>query len=186
MIAGAISNLKNKRLQILISNRQIETVLFYVYPINNYLIWKGVVIHDRNKLDRMFENDFIRLPRPFIRMFNLNTAVMLSEIYSEYTYWKSQNKLEQGGWFFSTVENIYNNTGLSKHQQLSACKELEAYGIIKIKYQGLPKKRYFKFDLTVLKKVHSDFRLHLFRPYGNTGSVVPGEQNNEVYFAASF
>lgn len=111
----------------------------------------------KNKLDKMFEYDFIRLPRPFIRKFSLNTAVMLSEIYTEYTYWKDRNELQQGGWFFSTVENIYNNTGLSKHQQLVACKELEAYGIIKIKYHGMPKKRYFKFDTTMLSKLYSDF-----------------------------
>ena len=106
----------------------------------------------KNKLDKMFEKEFIRLPRPFIRMFNLNTAIMLSELYSEYTYWQSQNKLEQGGWFFSTVENMYCNTGLSKHQQLVACKELVSYGIIQIKQQGLPKKRYLKFDTTMFNK----------------------------------
>ena len=108
----------------------------------------------------MFESDFIRVPRPFIRRFNLNTAIMLSEIYSEYTYWKDRNELQQGGWFFSTVENMYNNTGLSKHQQLIACKELEAYGIIKIKYHGMPKKRYFKFDTTKLNSLYSDFLLN--------------------------
>ena len=105
----------------------------------------------------MFECDFIRLPRPFIRTFNLNTAVMLSEIYAEYTYWKDRNELQPGGWFYSTVENIYNNTGLSKHQQLEACKELKSYGIIKIKYHGMPKKRYFKFDTAMLSKLYSDF-----------------------------
>lgn len=67
----------------------------------------------KNKLDKMFESDFIRVPRPFIRKFNLNTAVMLSEIYSEYTYWKDRNELQQGGWFYSTVENMCYNTGLS-------------------------------------------------------------------------
>ena len=111
----------------------------------------------KNKLDTMFESDFIRVPRPFIRKFNLNTAVMLSEIYSEYTYWKDRNELQQGGWFYSTVENIYYNSGLSKHQQLSACKELEDYGIIKIKYHGMPKKRYFKFDPTMFEKLYKDF-----------------------------
>ena len=146
---------------------------------------KGWIIM-KNKLDKMFENDFIRIPRPFIRMFSLNTAVMLSEIYSEYTYWNSQNKLEQGGWFFSTVENIHNNTGLSKHQQLSACKELESYGIIRIKYQGLPKKRYFKFDSTVFNRAYSDFRLHLFRPCDDAGSAAAEEQDSEVCFAVSF
>ena len=112
----------------------------------------------------MFENDFVRLPRPFIRKFNLNTAVMLSEIYSEYTYWKERDGLQKGGWFFSTVENMYYNTGLSKHQQLSACKELLEYGIIKMKYQGMPKKRYFKFDSTVFNRLYSDFELN-----SNTG-----------------
>ena len=110
-------------------------------------------------LDKMFECDFIRLPRPFIRKFNLNTAVMLSEIYSEYTYWKERDELQPGGWFFSTVENMLYNTGLSKHQQLVACKELESYGIIKVKYHGMPKKRYFKFDSTVFNKLYTDFKL---------------------------
>ena len=114
----------------------------------------------KNKLDKMFESDFIRLPRPFIRKFNLNTAVMLSEIYSEYTYWRERNGLQQGGWFFSTVENMYYNTGLSKHQQLAACKELETYGIIKVKYHGMPKKRYFKFEATKFNKLYEDFQLN--------------------------
>ena len=112
------------------------------------------------KLDEMFKSDFLRLPRPFIRRFNLNTAVMLSEIYSEYTYWKERDGLQQGGWFFSTVENMYYNTGLSRHQQLAACKELLDYGIINVKYHGMPKKRYFKFDFEVVQKLNNDFELH--------------------------
>ena len=114
----------------------------------------------KNKLDRMFESDFLRLSRPLIRKFNLNTAVMLSEIYSEYTYWKERNGLQQGGWFFCTVENMYYNTGLSKHQQLISCKELETYGIIKVKYHGMPKKRYFKFDSGAFNKLYYDFQLN--------------------------
>ena len=122
----------------------------------------------KTKLDLMFERDFVRLPRPFIRKFNLNTAVMLSEIYSEYTYWKDREGLQQGGWFYSTVDNMYYNTGLSKHQQLSACKELEDYGIIKIKYHGMPKKRYFKFDSSAFNKLYSDFELN-----ADTGDEIP-------------
>ena len=114
----------------------------------------------KNKLDKMFESDFIRLPRPFIRKFNLNTAVMLSEIYSEYTYWKDREELQSGGYFYSTVENMYYNTGLSKHQQLAACKELETYGIIKVKYHGMPKKRYFKFNSSEFSKLYEDFQLN--------------------------
>ena len=114
----------------------------------------------KNKLDLMFESDFIRLPRPFIRKFNLNTAVMLSEIYSEYTYWKDRDGLQSGGWFHSTVDNICYNTGLSKHQQLVACKVLENYGIIKVKYHGMPKKRYFKFNSAAFNNLYDDFDLY--------------------------
>lgn len=114
----------------------------------------------KTKLDKMFERDFVRLPRPFIRRFNLNSAVMLSEIYSEYTYWKERDSLQQGGWFFSTVENMYYNTGLSRHQQLVACKELMDYGIVKVKYQGMPKKRFFKFVPAVFDRLYSDFVLN--------------------------
>ena len=113
-----------------------------------------------SKLDKMFQYDFIRVPRPFIRRFNLNTAIMLSEIYSEYTYWNERGGLQSGGWFYSTIENMYSNTGLSNHHQLVACKELESYGIIKIKYYGMPKKRYFKIDMSAVKKLYSDFELY--------------------------
>ena len=84
----------------------------------------------------------------------------MSEIYSEYTYWRERDGLQQGGWFFSTVENMYYNTGLSKHQQLAACKELVEYGIIKMKYHGMPKKRYFKFEATAFNKLYTDFELN--------------------------
>lgn len=131
----------------------------------------------KNKLDKMFESNFVRVPRPLIRQFNLNTAVMLSEIYSEYTYWKDRNELQQGGWFYSTVENMCYNTGLSKHQQLVACKELEDYGIIKIKYHGMPKKRYFKFDPAAFEKLYNDFEENANT---NEEAVEPKDYNQKA------
>ena len=110
----------------------------------------------KNKFDEMFQNDYLRLPRLLIRKFNLNTAVMLSEIYSEYKYWEDRNELQKGGWFYSTVENMANNTGLSKHQQLCACKELVECDVVKIKYHGMPKKRYFKLNMSALDKLYKD------------------------------
>ena len=76
----------------------------------------------KNSLNKMFENNYMRVPRTLLKIFSLKAGVMLSEIYSEYMYWKERNELQPGGWFFSTVENMYYNTGLSKHQQLCATK----------------------------------------------------------------
>ena len=123
-----------------------------------------------------FENDFLRVPRPFVRKFGLKTAVLLSELYSEYTYWKERNLLDKGGWFYSTIENMAHNSGLSKSQQLQACKELQEYGIIKIKYHGLPKKRYFKFNMTALDKLYEDFNANL----GKTKEVVEDDDTSEI------
>ena len=67
---------------------------------------------------------------------------------------------------------MYYNTGLSKHQQLAACKELETYGIIKVKYHGMPKKRYFKFDPTMFNKLYADFELN-----ANIGDEVVEPEN---------
>ena len=116
------------------------------------------------KLNKTFENDFVRVPRPFVRKFGLKTALLLSELYSEYTYWKERDLLEQGGWFYSTIEIMAHNSGLSKSQQLQACKELQEYGIIKVKYHGLPKKRYFKFNMAALNKLYDDFEANLGKP----------------------
>ena len=128
----------------------------------------------RNELNKMFQNDFMRLPRPLIRKFNLNTAVMLSEIYSEYKYWEEHHGLQAGGWFFSTVENMAYNTGLSKHQQLCACKELVEYGVVKIKYHGMPKKRYFKFNISALNKLYGDCL--------SAETAVEDDENTEKFF----
>jgi hypothetical protein len=108
------------------------------------------------KLDTIFTQDYIRLSRPLVRKFGVDTALLLSEIYSEYRYWLEQKQIKPDGWFFSTIENMYNNTGLSKHQQLNACKALADYGIISIQYHGLPKKRYFKFNADMFSKLCSD------------------------------
>ena len=37
---------------------------------------------------------------------------------------------------------------------------LVEYGIIKMKYHGMPKKRYFKFDPSAFNKLYADFELN--------------------------
>jgi hypothetical protein len=128
----------------------------------------------KNKFDEMFQNDYLRLPRLLIRKFNLNTAVMLSEIYSEYKYWEERHELQKGGWFYSTVENMAYNTGLSKHQQLCACKERLECGVVKIKYHGMPKKRYFKLNMSALDKLYKDCL--------SVESTVNDDEDKEKFF----
>ena len=61
--------------------------------------------------------------------------------------------------FYSIVENVEHNTGLSKRQQLRAIEVLEPYDIIKKSLHNLPHKRYFRFLAEGVKKLSKDVRL---------------------------
>ena len=56
------------------------------------------------------------------------------------------------GYFFSTIDNIEDKTGLSEHKQRQALKKLEEIGIVSVKVKGLPPKRYIKlFENNIVK-----------------------------------
>ena len=82
-------------------------------------------------LDKIFGEWYIQVSKPMIKIFGLEAAVMLCNLYSEYRYWKTKGKLTGYGTFYSTVEIVEHNTGLGKRQQLRAIEVLETYGIIK-------------------------------------------------------
>lgn len=111
------------------------------------------------ELEKIFGNWYIQLSKPTIKIFGLEAALMLCNLYSEFRYWKGKNKLSsEYGSFFSTVENVQHNTGLSKSQQLKAIKVLEEYGIIKKYLHGNPPKRYFQFLNKGISKLIVDVR----------------------------
>ena len=109
-----------------------------------------------SKFDSLFQDNYLRVPRPLIHKFGLTEAILLSEVYSEHQYWLQQKRLSQGGWFFSTIENLQKNTGLTRHQQLSAVKILSDYGIIQVKYTGMPKKRFFRLNPDMFDQLEQD------------------------------
>ena len=110
----------------------------------------------QNLMDQFFRSDFIPVPRPLIKLFGTDGAVLLSELYSEYQYWRLMAKLEKDGSFYSTVDNIEANTGLSKKIQLKEIKKLKEYGAVTVIVKGMPKKRYFKINCDIIEKISHD------------------------------
>lgn len=96
-------------------------------------------------LDFLDSGNYIAANRSLIRAFGLNVAVIIGELASEARYWKREGKLEDG-WFFSTVENIEEATGINAYYQRDAIKQLQELGFIETKYKGLPRKRYFRIN----------------------------------------
>ena len=61
-----------------------------------------------------------------------NVAIYLGELCSESVYWENNNKLEND-YFYSTMKNVYKNTGLSRFQQDKCRNILLEERIIEIK-----------------------------------------------------
>lgn len=123
-------------------------------------------------LDKIFGEWYIQVSKPMIKIFGLEAAVMLCNLYSEYRYWKTKGKLTGYGTFYSTVENVEHNTGLGKRQQLRAIDVLETYGIIKKSLHDLPPKRYFRFLEEGVKKLGKDVRKEKKKKWKNMGLMM--------------
>lgn len=96
-------------------------------------------------LEALDFKNYVAVNYTLIRKYGLHAAVLIGELASEARYYKRNGKLSDG-WFFSTVENVEEHTGLNAYYQREALKTLQDIGFLEIKYSGLPRKRYFRID----------------------------------------
>lgn len=88
---------------------------------------------------------YIILNKNIMKKIGLYESILLGELCSEYVYWHKEKKLE-GGYFYSTRENIEAETTLSHHQQRKALKTLINLGFVEIIEKDMPKKVYYKIN----------------------------------------
>lgn len=106
-----------------------------------------------NAIAKLLSTDgFIQVNKTLIKKIGLHEAILVGELCAEYNYWDEQGKLEDG-YFYSTRDNIEENTGLSEHYQRKALSHLCELGIILIEKKGLPAKNYYKIDFNNLLSV---------------------------------
>ena len=98
-----------------------------------------------NILELLATDNYIIVNKTLIRQLGLETAIMLGELCSEYLYYQKEDMLEDD-WFYSTIDNIEYNTGLSNYQQNKAFEQLISLDIIQIVVKGIPARRYIKID----------------------------------------
>lgn len=96
--------------------------------------------------------NYITVNRDLIKIVGLEGAVVLGELASEYDYYFNKEELEDG-YFYSTIENIENNTGLSEHRQRKVMNTLKEQEILDIKLSGMPARRYIKINEEQLSKL---------------------------------
>lgn len=91
-------------------------------------------------------SSFIITNKILIKAVGTDAAILLGELCSEYNYWENRNELSDGEWFYSTRENIEENTGLTEHKQRMALNKLIQLNLVETKKKGIPCKIYYKLN----------------------------------------
>lgn len=102
---------------------------------------------------------YIVVNKTLIKMFGLNNAVMIGELCSEFNYYSDTEQLIEEDdrlWFYSTIQNIENNTGLTRKQQDKCIQELFNEDIVITKLMGVPAKRYISIDFEKLEEIFNN------------------------------
>lgn len=103
-------------------------------------------------INLLANNGYIVLNKTLMKKVGLHEAILLGELSSEYVYWNKRNELEDG-YFYSTRENIEEQTMLSSHQQRIAIENLKKLDILKIKQIGMPSKNYYSIEEDALVRI---------------------------------
>ena len=96
-------------------------------------------------IDILSSGNYIVVNKKIASELGLCEAILLGELASEHKYWANIEKLEDG-FFYSTVENIKENTTLSEKQQRSAMNTLKEKGIVTVILKGIPAKRFVRIN----------------------------------------
>lgn len=93
-------------------------------------------------------DNYIIFNKEIAKEYGIEVAIIIGELASEYKYYQKNNQLIEE-YFYSTIENVENNTTLSRYQQDKALNKLKELNLIDVKVKGIPPKRYVKFNLQI-------------------------------------
>jgi hypothetical protein len=89
----------------------------------------------------LLSNNYWVLNKKIVKSFGALTALFLTALAEAEDMFA-----EEDGWFFQTIEEIENLTGITKYSQNKIISELEKQGILNQTVRGIPAKRYFKLN----------------------------------------
>lgn len=105
-----------------------------------------------NIISILASDAYLTVNKELAKEVGLEAAALFGELASEYMYWQQQGKIDEEGYFFSTVENVERATTLSDYQQRKALKKLSELGLVNSKRKGQPAKRYICINSELVLK----------------------------------
>lgn len=108
-----------------------------------------------NFINILANSNYIVVNKNIMKVLGLNEAVLIGELSAEYLYWEKSGQLEDN-YFYSTRENIEEQTMLSAYQQRLTLDNLINNNIITIKSKGMPLRTWYTINEESLFKSVSE------------------------------
>ena len=106
-------------------------------------------------LNLLSSSSYLIINKDLIKALGFEETLLVGELASEYVNWYKKGKLDND-FFYSTIDNVEKNTGLSRYKQAQALNTLKKLGIVETKLKGLPAKRYIKIYEEKIEQVIQD------------------------------
>lgn len=139
-----------------------------------------------NIISLLDSNGFIKLNKSLTHYLGLHTAIFLAEIISEHEYWRKMNRLDEQGFFYSTVENVWEETGLKRDVQMKSVARLKSLGILEVERLGSKRMRHFRIDeqkltsiLVEAQEYHDRIRAKEYKENDLINPILNSEINYE-------
>ena len=89
--------------------------------------------------------DLLDRPIAFQRVFvTLTGSVTAALMLSQAVFWNKRVSVEKDGWFYKTIDEWQDETGLTRYEQETARKKLKKY--LQVERRGIPAQLYFRVD----------------------------------------
>lgn len=98
-------------------------------------------------------NGFIVVNKHLAKTLGHVSAMIIGVMCSKYDYYESQNKLEDGEYFYLTRDCITDETGIGADAQRTAMSKLQEMGILSVVRKGVPSKNFYKINFDKLSEM---------------------------------
>ena len=99
---------------------------------------------EKNSIKQLLmSSNYFVLNKKLVKILGIETAFFLTSLVEA-----DEMLADDEGWFYQTVPQIQEVTGLSEHKQNNCIEKLISLGLLEKENKGMPMKRYFRLNYT--------------------------------------
>lgn len=131
-------------------------------------------------INLLASDNYIVVNRSLIKILGLKETILLGELASEFNYYHKKDLLDEDGYFYSTIENVQENTTLSSYEQKKCLDNLSKRNIVDVKLKGIPAKRHIFINSFQLINLFANCLETSFRKNEKLDSEFLSTNNNNI------